>query len=92
MPAGEFDIITANLYSELLEQVLPQFRTSLAGDGRLILSGVMRQQEAKLTQALRANRFRVLEARRRGKWVACCAVLGKNVLTHQGTKSTLAHP
>jgi ribosomal protein L11 methyltransferase len=30
MPPGRFDIITANLYSELLEQVLPQFRTSLA--------------------------------------------------------------
>jgi ribosomal protein L11 methyltransferase len=70
MPAGEFDIITANLYSELLEQMLPQFRTSLAGDGRMILSGVMRQQEAKLTKALRADRFRILEARRRGKWVA----------------------
>ena len=52
----------------------------------MILSGVMRQQEAKLTKALRANRFRILEARRRGKWVAfLCAFAGKNVLTQQAT-------
>lgn len=68
--AGRFDIITANLYSDLLEAVLPQFRRSLAEDGRLILSGVLRAQERQLTRALKASSFRVLEARRRGKWVA----------------------
>jgi len=68
--AGSFDIITANLYSELLEEVLPQFRESLAGEGRMILSGVLRTQERQLVRALKANGFQVLEARRRGKWVA----------------------
>jgi ribosomal protein L11 methyltransferase len=67
---GDFQLIAANLYSELLEAVLPRFRESLAPGGFLILSGVMRQQEAKLTRALRANGFRILQARRRGKWVA----------------------
>lgn len=73
MPPGPFDVITANLYSELLEATLPQFRSSLAEDGRLILSGVLRQQEAQLTKALKASRFRIVEARRRGKWVAILA-------------------
>ncbi len=68
-----FDVITANLYSELLEAILPRFRDWLAAEGRLILSGVMRTQESKLTRALRRNGFRVLEARRRGKWVALLA-------------------
>jgi ribosomal protein L11 methyltransferase len=68
--AGRFDIIAANLYSELLESVLAKFRACLAREGRLILSGVMRQQERKLARALKENRFVVLEARRRGKWVA----------------------
>ncbi|MEP6956941.1 MAG: 50S ribosomal protein L11 methyltransferase, partial [Chthoniobacterales bacterium] len=70
---GTFDIITANLYSDLLETVLPQFRSSLAADGMLILSGVLRSQEPGLTRGLRRNGFRVLEARRRGKWVALLA-------------------
>jgi ribosomal protein L11 methyltransferase len=67
---GTFDVITANLYSELLEAVLPRFRRSLASDGHLILSGVLRQQERQLTRALQANGFRIVETRRRGKWVA----------------------
>jgi ribosomal protein L11 methyltransferase len=71
--AGAFDIVTANLYSELLAAVLPRFRKCLRGGGRLILSGVLRGQEPTLRRALRANSFRVLEARRRGKWVALLA-------------------
>lgn len=67
---GRFDIITANLYSDLLVEALPTFGKSLARDGRLILSGVLRQQEPKLAQSLRVNRFRINEVRRRGKWIA----------------------
>ena len=67
---GTFDIITANLFSELLISVLPNFRDILAPDGCLILSGVLRQQEKELTGGLRANGFRAREIRRRGKWIA----------------------
>ncbi len=71
-----FEVITANLYSELLAEVLPLFRHCVAPGGTLILSGVMRQQEPELTRALGANGFQVQEARRRGKWVAlrCSAI------------------
>ncbi len=70
---GTFDIIAANLYSELLIAVLPRFRRSLAPGGHLILSGVLRQQEPTLTRALRSRGFRILETRRRGKWIALLA-------------------
>jgi ribosomal protein L11 methyltransferase len=70
---GRFQIITANLYSELLAQVLPQFRRSLTRDGVLILSGVMRHQERQLSRALQQNGFTIRETRRRGKWVAIAA-------------------
>ena len=68
--SGQFDIIAANLYSDLLARVLPLFRKCLRENGRLILSGVLRTQEAELTRALRTSGFCVLEARRRGKWIA----------------------
>lgn len=68
--AGTFDVITANLFSELLITVLPRFKRVLGRDGHLILSGVMRTQEAAVQRALRANGFRVEIARRRGKWIA----------------------
>ena len=69
-PAGKFDLICANLYSELLISLLPKWRNRLAADGRLILSGVMRTQEPDVTRALQRNGFQPLEIRRRGKWIA----------------------
>lgn len=69
-PPGVFNVITANLYSELLVAALPQWRESLHEDGCLILSGVMRAQESALLWSLRRNQFGVLEMRRRGKWIA----------------------
>jgi ribosomal protein L11 methyltransferase len=70
---GRFNLITANLYSELLGRLLPQFRQSLARAGRLILSGILRPQESELIRALQTAGFRIEESRRRGKWVALVA-------------------
>jgi ribosomal protein L11 methyltransferase len=71
--AGKFDLITANLFSEILIRVLPVWSPHLARGGCLILSGILRSQENGIVAALRRNRFSVEEIRRRGKWVAILA-------------------
>ena len=68
--AGKFDVIAANLYSELLVSLMPKWRPRLTPNGRLILSGVLRRQERELSDALTANGFATVEVRRRGKWIA----------------------
>jgi ribosomal protein L11 methyltransferase len=68
-----FDIITANLFSELLIAALPIFRRALRRDGRLILSGILRAQNSSLVRALNRDGFRLIRQRRRGKWVALLA-------------------
>jgi ribosomal protein L11 methylase PrmA len=70
---GRFDIITANLFSEILVAALPLWTRQLAADGALILSGVLRSQEAALVAGLRRNGFAAREIRRRGKWIALLA-------------------
>lgn len=70
---GKFDIITANLYSEILIAALPVWKRSLAADGHLILSGILRSQEATVVAALGRNVFAVCKTRRRGKWIALLA-------------------
>ncbi len=67
---GTFDIISANLYSELLIATLPLWREKLRPGARLIISGVMRTQEADLLRALRKHGYSTHETRRRGKWIA----------------------
>ena len=65
-PAQKTDVITANLYSDLLIEILPKLR----GRGWLILSGILRSQQDELVYALQRNQFDIISVKRRGKWVA----------------------
>ena len=63
------EIITANLFSELLIEILPKLKRAQ----RLILSGILRDQETRLVRALKRNGIVIVEMRRRGKWIAILA-------------------
>lgn len=63
------DIVAANLYSELLIEILPKLKRS----NWLILSGVLRIHENKFFHALRRNKIEVVKVNRRGKWIAVLA-------------------
>lgn len=71
---AKFNIITANLYSEILIEALPNWSRNLAPGGRLILSGVLRSQETMVVRALRHHGFIASQIRRRGKWIALLAI------------------
>ena len=60
------DIIAANLFSELLIEILPKLKRAHC----LILSGILREQVAQLDRALKRNGIAIVERRRRGKWIA----------------------
>jgi ribosomal protein L11 methyltransferase len=65
----DIDVITANLYSDLLIEILPKLRSS----GWLILSGILQSQHDELVSALRRNYFGIINMKRRGKWIAILA-------------------
>ena len=71
----KFDVITGNLFSEILIRALPRWSRRLVRGGFLILSGILRTQEEAVVSALRRNGFAIQEIRRRGKWVALLALL-----------------
>jgi ribosomal protein L11 methyltransferase len=68
-PIGARDVVAANLYSELLIDILPKLKRS----NWLILSGVLRRQEDKLLRVLRRNNIEIVNVKRRGKWIAVLA-------------------
>jgi ribosomal protein L11 methyltransferase len=68
-PPGKLDFVTGNLYSQLLIEILPRFRRARW----LILSGLLRTQEPAVRRALTRHKIDIVEARRRGKWVAILA-------------------
>jgi ribosomal protein L11 methyltransferase len=67
--AWETDVITANLYSDLLVEILLKLR----GGRWLILSGILDNQQDELVHALQRNHFDIISMKRRGKWIAILA-------------------
>ena len=67
--ALDADVITANLYSGLLIEMLPK----LGGNGWLIFSGILRRQKHEFVRALQRNHLDVIDMKRRGKWMAFLA-------------------
>jgi ribosomal protein L11 methyltransferase len=63
------DVITANLYSDLLIEILPK----ISGTDWLILSGILGGQQDQLVRELRRNHLDIIRMKRRGKWMAFLA-------------------
>ncbi|HWL92225.1 MAG TPA: 50S ribosomal protein L11 methyltransferase [Phycisphaerae bacterium] len=74
---GKFEIITANLFSEILIAALPNWSRHLAPGGQMILSGILRSQETRVVRALEQHNFTASEIRHRGKWIAICCQSGR---------------
>jgi ribosomal protein L11 methyltransferase len=72
-PSARYEVVTANLFSELLIAALPTFRRALHGHGHLIASGILREQAESVICALCRTGFRLEQERRRGKWIALLA-------------------
>ncbi len=69
-PQRLFALVTANLYSGLLVESAAKLLRSLQPGGRLLLSGIMRSQEADVVDAFRKlGRPNPECALRKGKWV-----------------------
>jgi ribosomal protein L11 methyltransferase len=68
-PATRWDVITANLYGELLIDLAAKLKRS----NWVILSGVLRTQEDEVLRVLRKNNVAIASVKRRGKWIALAA-------------------
>lgn len=65
-----FEVVAANLFSDVLIKALPRMRGWLAPAGSLILSGILREQWEAVAEAALGAGFTVREVRRKGKWVS----------------------
>jgi ribosomal protein L11 methyltransferase len=84
---GRFEIITANLFSEIAIEALPVWSRHLAAGGHLILSGILRSQESDVVRALRRRSLAIAEIRCRGKWIALLAHPSKRPLRQTAARA-----
>lgn len=72
-PPQTWDVVTANLFSEVLIRAASAIAHATRLGGRLIFSGILREQEKECVRAFSAQGFRVEEVSRKGKWVTVLA-------------------
>ena len=65
-----YDLIAANLFSDLLEVLFPRFPAHLAADGELIVSGFLATQADSVSRQAAAAGLPIAATVRRGKWMA----------------------
>jgi ribosomal protein L11 methyltransferase len=53
------NVVVANIISSVLERLLPVIAASLARDGRVILSGILREERADMSRALESLGWRI---------------------------------
>lgn len=65
----EWDVITANMFSEILIALFPKMRRALRQDGTLIISGILEEQADETLEAARQAGFQFEQVKTLGKWV-----------------------
>ena len=77
-PEGSFDLIAANLYGELLRKAAARLWLAIKPRGRLIISGLMRDQVERVIEKIHELRGQIETTRTRGKWVTMLAQRTEN--------------
>jgi ribosomal protein L11 methyltransferase len=68
-----FDIVAANLYSELFRSAAPNLWRAIKPFGRIIISGVMRDQVESVAEVICQMKGQIESTRVRGKWATILA-------------------
>ena len=69
-PRRTWNVVAANLFSDLLMEVAPKIAAAVAPGGRLVFSGILRTQETEVVAAFRRAGLRIDRLVRKGKWVS----------------------
>ena len=66
----QWPLVVANILAHILIELLPDLAAALAPGGRLLLSGMIDEQEAEVTAAAAAQGLQVIDRRNVEDWVA----------------------
>ncbi len=74
-PDRKWQVVAANMFSELLIESAPKLARCVAPGGHLLFSGVLRSQEKGVVAAFKKQGFSLQRIVRKGKWVTGLASL-----------------
>ena len=69
-PSRQWDLVTANLFSDLLVKVSPKIVHAVKPGGHLILSGMLTPQASETLAAFKSEGVEFQRVMKRGKWTS----------------------
>jgi ribosomal protein L11 methyltransferase len=75
---GSFDVVAANLYGDLFRKAAPRLWSAIKPRGKLIISGLMRDQVDWVSEKIHELDGEIKIKRTRGKWVTMLAQRAEN--------------
>lgn len=78
-PKEKYDLVAANLFTDILEPIFPKMIKSLKPDGILLISGILHTQAAHCMEVGTKAGFEFVEVIKKGKWVTARGVLKPKV-------------
>ena len=66
----KFDLVIANIETDVLVEILPELKELLKPDSTLILSGILLEKESSMNNAIRENKLNIILRKRKNDWVS----------------------
>ncbi|MCX6164523.1 MAG: 50S ribosomal protein L11 methyltransferase [Ignavibacteriae bacterium] len=73
-----FDVIYANILRNVIEKNLKVIFKKLKNSGKLFISGILADEENKISESLKINNFRIIDKRFKSEWLGIYAVKKNN--------------
>jgi ribosomal protein L11 methyltransferase len=76
---GRFDLVTANILTDVILELIPPLHRVLKPGGLFICSGIIEAYEEKVKKSLQAIGFQIVEKRMQDDWVCIAARIGGRI-------------
>ena len=66
----QYDLVIANIETDVLVNILPNLKKILKENGHLILSGILAEKESFMNEAIKQNNLKILDRKQKNDWIS----------------------
>ncbi|MEI0844698.1 50S ribosomal protein L11 methyltransferase [Brachyspira pilosicoli] len=66
----QYDLVIANIETDILIEILPDLKKILKESGHLILSGILAEKESFMNEAIKQNNLTILNRKQKNDWIS----------------------
>ena len=66
----QYDLVIANIETDILIEILPNLKRIIKEGGHLILSGILSEKESFMNDSIKQNNLKILERNQKNDWIS----------------------